>query len=447
MKKMIFIALFAFSLQAAEMSKQVNKLRGISQLKAAISKIDSQGSFKKALIMIFGNTSDLALRETVAKELNAIIGLLQQDKIADALAKFEQLKAINEFKPYYEAIKVEIQKAIEFIQLKESTQEPQHEQSSAASASSSYHSHRFEQGCAASASSSSSQSCSSLTVVMFPIIAALLAPEGDFIPDDAQWDAINSQQTFFLKNFFSQKEELRNFSSKEIKAWASSDYNVLNKIARENGFDIQLNEFGPDEFGSLAIFDVLIEWLKKGSLTSIRYNDQVYQAAALTKDIYKIYGINNGIYPHPIVEIQTKSKDRVFMTIAASNDNLNAFNLVETINNLREIMRHVDSNGICRLFNYDSVVFPCVDLNQQVDISWLKGMRSNELYVNQALQQTKFKMDEKGARVQSSVMTSMARCMPLVLTINKPFYIWIERENCTIPVFMGYIDSSDWVRS
>ncbi|MDR3647372.1 MAG: serpin family protein [Candidatus Babeliales bacterium] len=286
----------------------------------------------------------------------------------------------------------------------------------------------------------------SFSMTILPIIAALLAPEGKFMNRKMQWNAVNKQQEFFLNKYFSKKDELTNFTEKEIRAWASQDHNELNKLARDNGFDIQLQPFKPYEFGSLAIFDVMVKWLQKGISTRLTYQDKSYKAVKLEDSNFNVYKFAKGIHDQPIVEIKTQSKDKVYMTIA--DKELKDFELLDKISSLRDQI----ANKNYRLKSYTDVIFPCIDLNHEVDISWLIAMYSNgnKITISQALQQTKLKMDETGARVESAVMLGMCRsCYRLEkqLIIDKPFYIWIERENCSIPVFAGYIEPSDWVKS
>lgn len=428
MKKLIFIVLFSLTLQASEMSMQDKRAQSIAQLQAAVSKINSGGRFKKALITIFGNTSNLAMKEGFASILESIIVLLQNNKIAEALIRFEALKKNEEFKTFYEEIKLDIDQAINSIK----SQQLFHSASSFSDMS-----------------ALAMDNPGSFTLVMFPIIAALLAPEGKFMDVDSQWNSKNPRQAYFLRNFFSKKAELKNFSNEEIRSWASIDYNELNQIAKENGFNIQLQPFGPLEFGSLAIFDVIIKWLKNGISSTLDFDNEVYKAVRIENlHVFNVYKLNDEIYRNPVVEIKTQNNDRVYMTIA--DEKFNGFSLLRKINELSDAIGYSKNHhDICKSVHYDSVIFPFVELNQQVDISWIKDMYSNGCTISQALQQTKFKMDENGARVQSAVMVSMLKsiAIPKELKIDKPFYIWIERENCSIPIFAGYIDSSDWVKS
>ena len=54
-------------------------------------------------------------------------------------------------------------------------------------------------------------------------------------------------------------------------------------------------------------------------------------------------------------------------------------------------------------YNFGGLRFPMVNINQQVDIGWLKGMQTVDkydlsYYISQALQQNKLRINEVGAR-------------------------------------------------
>ena len=104
------------------------------------------------------------------------------------------------------------------------------------------------------------------------------------------------------------------------------------------------------------------------------------------------------------------------------------------------------------LGHYDSLVFPMIDLNQQVDISWLGGLKTTDeagrvWEISQAKQQTKFKMNELGARVKSAVAVAI-RCLSIArnnpIIIDKPFFLWIQRQGLSYPLLYSYLDYECW---
>ena len=280
----------------------------------------------------------------------------------------------------------------------------------------------------------------SKTIVMSPINGVLGKSE-DILGKDRLWNPVNNEQYHFLTDFFSKRDHLRGFSEKEFRNWVSRIASELNEVLRREGFDIQLQDFQDGEFGIVSILDVLVEWLVRGMKTEIYVNDTEYPAVRLENTAFEPY--TSFGHRHPIAMLYTKSGDKVYMTIA--DRPYRDFGLIDRINGIRGDLR--------RASRYDYLKFPMVNLNHQVDISWLKGMwtidanSGQRAEISQALQQVKFKMNETGARVKSAVaigvrFVSALSNQPLV--IDKPFFLWIEREGMSTPIIYAYIDQEDW---
>lgn len=291
----------------------------------------------------------------------------------------------------------------------------------------------------------------SFTTTLFPIIAALLAPEGKFLPKDTKWRSINTAQEYFLKNIYTNeaKKQLSLFSQNEMRYFSSNDYKVLNKFAKDNGFNIQLEPFSSKyEFGSVSILDVILKWKEKGKKTVLEINAgpcscfQTKYNAAKLKNNFEIIKTK---YEHPIVKIYSQGNDTVYLTIA--DKAINKYEeMIDKINTLKSFL-----NKEVEPLYYDNLIFPCVNLNQEVNIGWLLHLEETTgWFIDQAKQQTKFKMDEEGARVESCVLLAFSKGIRSMINdykIDKPFYIWIERKGATLPIFSGYITQEDWVKA
>lgn len=298
----------------------------------------------------------------------------------------------------------------------------------------------------------------SFTTTIFPILAALITPEGEFFKTPNRWKPINHQQEYFVAKLYDKKAELSLFSPEELRNWVSFDYQFLNKTARDNGFSIEFQPFGDREFGVLSILDVSVTWLEKGTEATIYYQDEAYKGVCLKKGFE---AFTTGQHPHPILKVTTKSCDVLYLTKAT--EALHDFELLEKVNQLNNTLSDgFHRTASCQRVPVDIITFPKVSVNQTVDISWLTKMSCPDIKlpyptfwweITQAYQQTKFAMHEEGARVESAVMISFALCgcatfepEPVIITIDEPFYVWIMRPGCSIPVFTGYIDVSDWAR-
>jgi len=66
--------------------------------------------------------------------------------------------------------------------------------------------------------------------------------------------------------------------------------------------------------------------------------------------------------------------------------------------------------------------------------------------ITQALQQTKLRMNEEGARAQSAVAIGVLRgCLPTYdYVIDWPFLFWITRPGISKPLFVAYVTEDDW---
>ena len=298
----------------------------------------------------------------------------------------------------------------------------------------------------------------SKTMVMLPIVAALAKSE-DILGKNRIWKAVNNSQKEFLNKFFSKRDEIANFSEDELKSWVSLVASELNEILVKEGFDIKLEDFKEGEFGVVSILDVLVEWLKEGMKTRILFDNKEYPAVRLNRyaeidsastELASVYTPNFldytlNDYLHPIASVATKSGDKVWMTVA--DKRLGGFKLISRIEKLRT---SISKNPVKT--HFDRLIFPMVDLNQKVDISWLTGMLTSfetgcKYKISQALQQTKFKMNQFGAHVKSAVAIAIRATSARLTTelmIDKPFYLWIERNGVSYPILYAYIDADDW---
>lgn len=279
------------------------------------------------------------------------------------------------------------------------------------------------------------------TVVIWPIIAALVKAAFFLGVGPLEWHAVNQQQQNFLDHYFVKRKELNEFSSKEIRSWASKSDLFLNTILKKEGFSIQLKPFSsPNEFGVVSILDVYVEWIKEGEISTITFQEKNYPSVTIKQD-FSVFSSPRHV--HPIAAIKTKpkgwwpfkSQDVVWMTVA--NKPLSGFKLLDRIHEIRRQLAKKD--------NYTFVTFPMVDLNQEENVSWLCGMTIKGSILTQALQQTRFKMNELGARAKSAVAIALFRsALEEGVVIDRPFYIWIERPGVSEPIFAAYITENFW---
>jgi hypothetical protein len=138
------------------------------------------------------------------------------------------------------------------------------------------------------------------------------------------------------------------------------------------------------------------------------------------------------------VAIDTQNGDTVFITKSPrplKSDELHPW--------VKEV------SGAVALGGPASVIFPCASLHQTKHLHELLDMEIDDgkYFIGQALQETKFKLDLFGAKVESAAAMELTfRSMGLSVTvvIDRPFVCWIRRNGITDPYFMGYIPESNW---
>ena len=296
--------------------------------------------------------------------------------------------------------------------------------------------------------------CNTGTQVVLPILGCLKAAE-EFLANHEGWAKINREVTWtptnedqyqFLKRFLEAKSVVDALGD-NLKRKADKDVNVINAWLKEHGFDIQLRPESGRAFAVASILDVLVEWVKEGEITTI-YNDKGTFPAVKLKagEDNVVRFIDKTIHPFPIAGINTKSGDRVRMSVLDFMPG-DTFAITDKVEQLRKVT--VGKNmGSC-----DGVIFPMVDYNRQVDISWICGMetgpKKDDWFISQAIQQTMFRMNEKGAHANSAVsMTLYTKCCvgspDAWIRIDKPFILWIERPKISTPLFTGVFAEDVW---
>jgi len=256
--------------------------------------------------------------------------------------------------------------------------------------------------------------------------------------DSSYWVTRNELQEKLVKDFVPLiPDTKKQLSDDEFKGITSRVADEINEFLAKEGFDIRLDQIGADEFGVASVLKVLVEWKEAGQETYLTIegnNEKRYPAVRLSeKDWVTFY--RNDIHSHPIARVETKSGDVVWMTIHPARTDT-PFDVIE--------FSKKDKHQISE---YNELVFPMVDYDQEVDISWIQGLSLMGWRVVQALQQTKFRMNEIGAKVESAAAMKLFRCITQhrrVFKIDGPMLLWIERPGLDMPLMSGIFTSDDW---
>jgi len=281
------------------------------------------------------------------------------------------------------------------------------------------------------------------TITTIPISVCLAEIEKK-VGAHGSWQTTNEPQREFLeKTYTGDCQDRSKLTEKELSFEVSHEADVINAFLASKNFKIKLDPFvEPTDFGVASVLDVSVEWKVAGKKASFAINKQQYEAVRMDADDIEIFENSHG---HPIVRLPTKSGDVVTMSVV--DRVLSGFALKET----------AASFDACqtRSYAFSALKIPMIHLDQEEDISFFKKMKIQgtdtlgDAIIIQAFQQTRFRLNELGARAESAVAMGMMRCSaasrPLPeLVIDRPFVISITRPGMVSPLFTAYVTEQDW---
>ena len=286
----------------------------------------------------------------------------------------------------------------------------------------------------------------SRTACMHSIVAALMAAEGILGPDRT-WGTSNANQERFVRDFLPRiKSDLPQITDL-IKSTASFSADEINAFLALHGFPgLRVEPFSPDRFGAVGILDALVKWIKAGTLVDIVTPGRGQRYPGVKIDKYGVSFCRHSSHRHPVVAITTQTQDIVYLTMHDDLTQASVFDLFSSAERL--------SHDLSQIWEFGSLHFPMVKIDQSEDISWLEGLSTLRqdtaflVWVEKALQQNRLKMNQFGARAQSAtvlVVRSLGIEMPKPPhIINQPFLVWFTRRGLSLPYFVAYVDESDW---
>jgi hypothetical protein len=273
------------------------------------------------------------------------------------------------------------------------------------------------------------------------LTSALMAPQGTLF-HNATMMPVNNQQNILLSKYKSLQRDTKYFTSDELQAWASTDNNELNEIARENGIPISFSPFADGKFGSLSILSLDLKWLQKPELNKILFETDEGAKRVQGLEFNKHVSIyKSRCHKYPVVRIKTRTGDYLWLTVAT--EQLQGFELSKKIKHIKKNM-----NSLKRA-NHSSVIMPQISFEGFVDISWMEGLRiadkRNEYAIDSAIEYVKLACDQEGCSVKAGaglefIPVSVVPDYHPPLIIDQPFYFWIERAQCKHPIVEAYID-------
>jgi hypothetical protein len=257
------------------------------------------------------------------------------------------------------------------------------------------------------------------------------------------WSPSNEEQYQFMKNNKFADGDLGKIGD-ALKSMASTDFKQVNDWLKANGFDIQLKDPNdPTAFCVASILKVVLKWIEAGIVSTIANENGTFPAVIMRKNVVAFK--DPLIHSFPVVKIETEV-DTVYMSALESMPK-GFQGIQDKVSRLQTVCMYKDNS-----INCGGVVFPMVDYSQEIDISWIQGLYTSKedgaYFIDEALQQTKFRMNEIGAVAESAAAcTCKMRCIvredPMVY-IDRPFVLWIERKGVSIPLFTGIFCEDVW---
>ncbi|MCK9615788.1 MAG: hypothetical protein M0R48_09920 [Candidatus Omnitrophica bacterium] len=273
------------------------------------------------------------------------------------------------------------------------------------------------------------------TEAIWPILGCL-AKAQEFLKTQEEYTCEGNLQEEFLKVFWRWKDDLE-----KVPVESRADFSVdpINAWLKERGFDIRLDPVCSPEFAVASILDALLEWKEEGSSCKVKdFTGKLYDGVRMDSEYQILYSPEVGKY----LQVYTKTGEEVNMAVCDPAGRLDNFGLTR-------LAMEINDTTIPDSFFPSRISFPMIDCDEKPDISFLKGLSIKGFRIGEALQQTRFRMNEKGARAESAVAMGF-RCLymiqPTSFDIDSPFLLWINSPKTRYPIFAGYFTTETWKR-
>jgi hypothetical protein len=228
----------------------------------------------------------------------------------------------------------------------------------------------------------------------------------------------------------------------ELERWVDQDAEPLNKILQERGFSSRFDPIPPGRFGALSILDLLVEWLEEGFRVAIENGDTTYPGFRLEGEGSGVTAVRGKGLGGVAARIETKSGDVLWIHQGGPEpeNDFEAALLAETL------LGALSRSGTRREAN---LIAPCVSLHESRQLDWAVGLEiPGKAVVQSGFQETRFRMNHRGARAQVATGMVLERSLPETreeIIVKGPFLLVIERPGVETPVFSAYIGPESFI--
>lgn len=238
------------------------------------------------------------------------------------------------------------------------------------------------------------------------LVACLVKSEQKLAKSD--WQPHNDRQRELVAGLPDLRRLVETMPVGMMEAIGSTQAAVINEFFAARGLPISVGELGPGEFACGAVLDILVNWAKPGVRARYGINapdGSEHPAAEMTKG-FAVHVNDAGL---EIAEPETTSAE-VSVLMCVSSD------LGAGLASLRR-PRSPSPDA------FKGLTFPMVDLDQFVDVGWLRGLSCADARITQAFGHAKLRLNEMGAHAKAGAAIVVYRSVggPRVLRIDKPF--------------------------
>lgn len=247
-------------------------------------------------------------------------------------------------------------------------------------------------------------------------------------------------------------EMRQHMKSEELNVFASFDPEKINAALKKAGSRLRVDFTPPREFGVVSILNVSPQFAVPGELgvKDSKTGNMTYfsidgrPAFRMTVGEHQIDFKRLPGSSEPLIVLNAKNGDQILLW--KSDRGAGDLHIKE---GFAAAMLHAARNGDSVSGRYLGAVIPMVDLDQEVDISQLKGLEyaGTDWYVSEAKQQIRFLMDPNGVTVKSeTVIVNTGRSLsigPSYYDLTGSFYAVVVRPGMSVPYFSGFIGTED----
>ncbi len=261
-------------------------------------------------------------------------------------------------------------------------------------------------------------------------------------PEERVWTTVNETQERYFADYGRSRFDPAGLAA-YLKSKVTNSAAELNQWFAENGWTLDVS-FPPEGLGIGSIFDLLVNWKVPGKKKELgiyirQDGDGVFYEGGEMRPSAGLTACKVDGHEHPMFEVSTLQPGwKVFLV--ESDAPCDPMDLPKKAAELLSRGR----TG----YDFQKLEFPFVQLEADVDISWMKGMAiEGGFRIDKALKKVKLTLDDKGARAQSAVVYMTLGMESGVYKIELPFFVIFQQEGEELPVFVALSGPDSWIRA